>query len=259
MGVAKKVEQRLEGLVEGFFARVFRSGLQPVEVGRRIIREMGENKTVSVNRVYVPNEFHVEMGSEDYERFSQMEDGLRKEFSEIVIQAAKENRWNLMGMPRFSFDLDDDVGKGEFRVDAALAADPDRQAPEVATHDPDRADPGATRAISTTTAERLGLPSARARLVVLDASGAPRDHISISDGPVTIGRMSTNDIVLSDPNVSRHHAELRREGDAWVLVDLGSTNGSLVNDKPTRSHELSHGDRLRFGTSELIFDGMHAD
>jgi hypothetical protein len=259
MGVARRVEKRLEGLLEGFFVKLFRSGLQPVEVGRRILREMDEGRTVSVNRIYAPNDFRVTLGPEDHERFAGMRAGLEREFSNLVIDEAKKNRWNLMGMPRFSFDLDEDVGKGEFRVDAALAADPDREAPEVSTHDPDRADPGATRAISTTTAERLGLPSARARLVVLDASGAPRDHISISDGPVTIGRVSTNDVVLSDPNVSRHHAELRREGDAWLLVDLGSTNGTLVNDKPTRSHELSHGDRLRFGTSELIFDGMHAD
>ena len=76
------------------------------------MREMGENKTVSVNRIYVPNEFHVEMGSEDYERFTQMESGLQKEFSEIVIEAAKENRWNLMGMPEITFSENEAFAKG---------------------------------------------------------------------------------------------------------------------------------------------------
>ena len=70
VGVAKSIEQRLEGLVEGFFTRAFRSGLQPIEVGRRILREMGENKTLSVNRVYAPNEFRVLMGPDDHELLS---------------------------------------------------------------------------------------------------------------------------------------------------------------------------------------------
>jgi hypothetical protein len=90
MGVGKGIEQRLEGLVEGFFTKVFRSGLQPVEVGRRILREMAEGKTVSVNRVYAPNEFRVVMGPDDHRRFSQMEAGLQREFSELVIDQAKE-------------------------------------------------------------------------------------------------------------------------------------------------------------------------
>src|SRR5437764_15486984 len=106
MGVAKSIERRLEGLVEGFFARAFRSRLQPVEVGRRILREMAENKTLSVNRVYAPNEYHVTLGSDDYPRFAQMEAGLQREFSDLVIETAKENRWNLMGLPRIHFEED---------------------------------------------------------------------------------------------------------------------------------------------------------
>jgi hypothetical protein len=252
MGVAKKVEQRLEGLVEGFFARVFRSGLQPVEVGRRIIREMGENKTVSVNRIYVPNEFHVTMGPEDFERFSQMESGLQKEFSEIVIQAAKENRWNLMGMPEVTFEEDEGVRKGQFKVEASLTSPADN-AGRVSTREPNEADPDATRAVSFNTADRLGLAGSGAELIVLDDRGEPDERISITRAPVVIGRMSTSDVVLADSNVSRRHAELRRDNDDWVLIDLGSTNGTLVNGKLAREHRLSDGDKLSFGTSELLF------
>jgi hypothetical protein len=252
VGVAKRVEQRLEGLVEGFFARVFRSGLQPVEVGRRIVREMGENKTVSVNRIYVPNEFHVEMGSEDYERFTQMESGLQKEFSEIVIEAAKENRWNLMGMPEITFSENDGFRKGQFKVDASLTSAPER-ADKVSTREPDGADPEATRAVSLDTADRLGLARSGAELIVLDARGEPSERISITREPVVIGRMSTSDVVLADSNVSRRHAELKRDDDGWLLVDLGSTNGTLVNGKLAREHRLTDGDRIAFGTTELVF------
>lgn len=255
MGVARSIEQRLEGLVEGFFTKVFRSGLQPVEVGRRILREMAEGKTVSVNRIYAPNEFRVLMGSDDYGRFSQMAAGLEREFTELIIEAAKENRWNLMGMPRISFTETDGLGRGEFRVEASLAADPDRPAP-VSTKDPEGT---GSRAVPTDTAERLGLPSAGAALIVRDDKGKEKERISITQTPLVIGRMSTCDVVLSDPNVSRRHAELRRESGRWLLVDLGSTNGTLVNGKLAREHELRGGEDLSFGTSELRFElsGAH--
>lgn len=255
MGVAKSIEQRLESLVEGFFAKIFRSGLQPVEVGRRVLREMAENKTVSVNRVYVPNDFRVLIGPDDFDRFKQMEAGLQREFSELVIDAAKENRWNLMGMPKIEFVSDDAIGRGEYRVEASLTADADAgPALRVSTREPDEAGGSATRAISSNTADRLGLAGSGAELVVLDDSGHPKDRISITDPPITIGRLSNNDVVLSDPNVSRRHAELRLSDGRWVLTDLGSTNGTLVNGKLAREQPVSSGDRLSFGTSELVFE-----
>ncbi len=252
MGVARQIEQRLEGMVEGFFSRLFRSGLQPVEVGRRIVREMAENKTVSVNRVYVPNDFHVRVGPEDHERFAAMEAGLQREFTELVIDTAKQNRWNLMGMPRVSFERDDTLHKGQFRIEASLSADPDAVPPPASTRQPSEADLSATSAISVTEAGRLGIRGSGARLEILHGGDKVED-ISITRSPVTIGRLSSNDIVLSDNNVSRRHAELRREGDRWVIVDLDSTNGTLVNGKLTREHPLSDGDRLTFGRSEMIF------
>jgi Protein of unknown function (DUF3662)/FHA domain len=253
MGVAKSIEKRLEGLVEGFFTKVFRSGLQPVEVGRRILREMAEGKTVSVNKTYAPNDFRVLMGSDDYGRFSQMESGLAKEFSELVIDSAKENRWNLMGIPKISFAEVDSMGKGEFKVEASLSADPDRGAPAMSTRDPEGGNLDSTRAISSDTAQRLGVKSSGAQLVLLGPDGGEKESIQITTAPVVVGRLSTNDVVLADPNVSRRHAELRRDGEQWVLVDLGSTNGTLVNGKLAREHEIKNGDKLSFGTTEVIF------
>lgn len=252
MGFAKEIERRLEGLMEGFFTRVFRSGLQPVEVGRKILREMDENRTLSVNRVYAPNDFQIELSADDHPRFEQMEAGLTREFSELVIEQAKENRWNLMGVPRFSFTLKDQLHKGQFKVSAALAADENVGAPRVSTQEPSQNDASSTRAISVDTADRLGVSRSGAELVVLE-DDEPRERISITRAPITIGRMSNNDVVLSDPNVSRRHAEIRRNGDEWVLIDLGSTNGVLVNGKVSKEHVLHDGDKLSFGTSDLLF------
>lgn len=253
MGVARNIEKRLEGLMEGFFTKVFRSGLQPVEIGRRILREMDEGRTISVNKTYAPNDFRVFMGSDDYARFAPMEPTLKTEFSELIIDKAKEQRWNLMGLPRIEFVEDGGLGRGEFKIEASLMADPGRGAPQVATREPKEDDVNATRAISSVTAERLGLSSAGASLVVLDEGGKPKERIAITRTPITIGRVSTNDVALSDSNVSRRHAELRNDGGRWVLVDLDSTNGTLVNGKLAKEHTLSDGDRLTFGTSELLF------
>ncbi len=252
MGVARGIEQRLEGLVEGFFTKVFRSGLQPVEVGRRILREMAEGKTVSVNRVYAPNEFRVLMGPDDHSRFSQMEAGLQREFSELVIEQAKQNRWNLMGLPRVSFEAVDKMGKGEFKVEASLSADADVPGPRVGTRDRDDRDMSNTRAVPSNTADRLGLDNMGAELVVYQ-DGTEKETISVTKEPVVIGRLSTNDVVLSDPNVSRRHAELRRDGSRWVIVDLGSTNGTIVNGKLAREHRLKDGDKVTFGKTDLVF------
>ena len=253
MGVAKSIEQRLEGLVEGFFTKVFRSGLQPVEVGRRILRAMGESKTVSVNRIYAPNEFRVLMGPEDHGRFAQMEAELAREFTELVIDQAKQNRWNLMGLPRIAFEAVDKMGKGEFKVEAAFAADPDRPA-HVSTQVPDDSEPSRSRAISSDTASRLGVQGAGAVLVVIDEDGKARERISVTRTPVVIGRMSSCDVVLADSNVSRRHAELRRDGDLWAIEDLGSTNGTLVDGKLAKQHSLRGGETLSFGTSALRFE-----
>lgn len=251
MGVARTIEQRLEGLVEGFFTKVFRSGLQPIEVGRRILREMGDGKTLSVNKVYAPNEFRVSMGAEDLKRFDQMKSGLVNEFSELVIEAAKENRWNLMGLPEIDFEEDPKMGKGEFAVEASFSAT--QAEPKVSTKEAEGQDPNATGAISLGAAEKLGLATDAPQLLVLDASGNPSERISLTRQPIVIGRLSSNDVILSDSNVSRRHAELRKVDGRWTLVDLGSTNGTVVNGKLIKEAPLNDGDELTFGGSSLRF------
>lgn len=253
MSFARNLEKGLEGFMEGFFTRVFRSKLQPLEVGRRLQREMGENKTISVNRVYAPNDFRIFIGPEDYERFLPLQAGLLAEFTDVIIETAKQNRWNLTGRPQVVFIEEDDFGRGEFRVESSLTADEGDMAPAVATRQPDETDIGSTRAISMSTAERLGVSGSGAVLVVEEGGGRTGETISITRSPVVIGRLSSVDIVLADANVSRRHAELRREGPAWKLKDLGSTNGTFVNSKPVTDGPLEDGDRLLFGNSELVF------
>ena len=104
------------------------------------------------------------------------------------------------------------------------------------------------------TAERLGVSGSGAVLVVQEGAGRTGETIAITRSPVVIGRLSSVDIVLADANVSRRHAELRREEVGWKLKDLGSTNGTFVNNKPITEGDLQDGDRLLFGNSELVFN-----
>ncbi|HVF53596.1 MAG TPA: DUF3662 and FHA domain-containing protein [Actinomycetota bacterium] len=237
MGVARSIEDRLEGLVEGFFTKVFRSGLQPVEVGRKILKEMAEGKTVSVNRVYAPNEFAVTMGADDYSRFSQMASGLKKEFAELVIEQAKQNRWNLMGLPEIEFVQEEGMGRGEFKVSASLKAG---EVPQPAT----RSEKGSDSAPST---------GSRASLLIIGREGKSSQTVPLTSSPVVIGRMSGCDIVLDDANASRRHAELRHHDGTWTVVDLGSTNGTNVNDRRVKEHDLEEADRLTIGSTNVIF------
>ena len=121
------------------------------------------------------------------------------------------------------------------------------------TSRPPEDDSSSTGAISFDIANRLGFATGAAELVVFDEDGRERERIALTRAPIVIGRQSNNDVVLSDPNVSRRHAELRRNDEGWTLVDLGSTNGTTVNGHAGAEHRLSDGDKLGFGTSELVF------
>ena len=141
------------------------------------------------------------MGPDDHSRFSQMESGLAREFSELVIDQAKENRWNLMGIPAITFEEDESIGKGEFQVEAR--SQPRRTRSRSATGLDARAAPAKipsiTGAISLDAARGWASRRANPQLVVLDDDGRPAESISITRDPVVIGRLSTNDVVLSDP------------------------------------------------------------
>jgi FHA domain/Domain of unknown function (DUF1707) len=88
-----------------------------------------------------------------------------------------------------------------------------------------------------------------------------RPHVPVlalpaTDGPVTLGRSRDCDCVLAEPSVSRRHAELRREGERWLLRDLGSRNGTRLNGvRLLDEAEVCPGDRVSFGDARFRLDG----
>ena len=251
MTVLRSLESKIAGLVEGTFSRAFRSEVRPVEIARKLAREMEEHQSHSVSRVYVPNEYAVYLSPQDRERFAGFERELRDELAGYLLEHARRERFALMSKPSIAFRTDERLKLGEFGIQARLVEpSEDRGAGPVV-----QGDAGHTMVYSA--AERLQEPlEQRARrrdaraLLVTDGK-----RLVVGAAGATLGRSRSCDVVLDDANVSRRHAEVRPRGGGWIVADLGSTNGVAVNGvRIEQAHALKPGDRIELGTSVLTFE-----
>jgi hypothetical protein len=251
MSVLRNLERTIAGLVEGTFGRVFRSEVRPVEVARKLAREMDEHKTVSVSRTYVPNEYAVWLSPRDRQNFQDVEHELADELGAYLLEHARRERYALVSRPAITFRTDEQLSLGEFGIQARLV----RQEP--GAEEPSPAEHGHTMVYST--ADRLRGPveetsSRRPPRPVLVA-GDVHHQLGLRGG--TIGRSRECDVVLEDRNVSRRHAEVRvGPAGIWTVHDLGSTNGVRVNGRPVgdAGEELRPGDAIELGTAEVVFE-----
>ena len=211
-------ERRLERMVEGTFARIFRSGIRPVELGRRLVREMDDNRSVDVRgRTLVPNHFTVELSEVDHEQFAEVSDTLERELAEAAREHARDEGYVFMGPVSVHLERADKQHPGAFQIVGRM---------------------------------REGKGGSGAGALLLPTG----ERLQLSEAVVTIGRKPESTLQLGDPNVSRNHAEIRPHGNGWVLVDLGSTNGSRVNGNRVSTHELHEGDEIAFGNTVLHFE-----
>ena len=251
MSVLRNLEEKIAGLVEGTFSRAFRSEVRPVEIARKLAREMEEHKSFSVSRTYVPNEYRVFLSPRDRQRFADYEDALASELAGYLLEHARRERLVMLSRPTIEFETDGRLGLGEFGIQTRVVQP--AQEPEAA---PSPAEQGG-RTMVYSAAGRVAEPleeRARERQeTALLLLGGKR--LVVGTAGVTLGRSSRCDIVVEDENVSRQHAELRPRGGSWVLTDLGSTNGSSVNgrriDAPT---VVKPGDEIELGTSVMTFE-----
>lgn len=216
--VLQGFERRLEHLVEGAFARVFRSGLRPVELGRRLVRQMDLDRTIDVRgRPLAPNAFVVHLATEDLDRFAEIHDALVKELCDAARDHGREESYAFMGPIAVELVEDDRMRTGQFEVEAHFVAGE-----------------GGTGAGS------LVLPTG--------------DRYVLGDHAVVIGRLPDCEITVLDSNVSRRHAKVEPRGDAFVVVDLGSTNGTRINGVRVAEHQLRDGDEVTVGNTRLVFE-----
>ena len=249
MSLLRNLEDRIAGLVEGTFGRVFRTQVRPVEIARKLAREMDEHKTISVSRTYVPNEYVVWLGPEDRQRFEGVEHEVADELAAYLLEHARRERLALVSRPQISFSTDERLRLWEFGIQARLVR-PAAEAVEQADHGHTMVYSSAARAQENIEDAR----STRAGRAILLAEGK---RYAVSPGGATIGRSRECDVVLGDSNVSRRHAEIRPLGDGWTITDLGSTNGVKVNSHAVRANEpqtIQSGDQLDVGTVDARFE-----
>ncbi len=249
----RNLEAKLGGLVEGAFGRAFRSSVQPVELAHKLAKEMEDNQMASVSRIYVPNHYRVFLSPNDREQFASYEPALRKELSDYLLEHARQESFALSTRPQVEFHTDERLDLGEFGIQAQLLAAPeDEQQPDApAAPAPSAGDFGHTMVYSPDREARRLDPALDRRQALLVGEG--RRNV-LGGNRVVVGRSREADIVLADPNVSRRHAELRRDESGWQVVDLGSTNGIKVNGRRVDQAGLSPGDQITIGVTDLTFE-----
>ena len=219
-----RFEKRLERMVEGAFSRAFRSELRPVEIGRRVTREMDLAATVGVKGDRVaPNRMVVRISPADHQHLAALGDTLITELAEAIEEHAARERYSLKGPASVSVVADVALRTGELRVEADIY-------------------PGAR---PTKAMHWLVLPDG-GRLPILD------------DDPVTIGRLPECDVVLLDPNVSRRHTEVRIRKGVAAAIDLESLNGTKVNGRGVARNDkgqaLTDGDVIQVGAALFRYE-----
>ncbi|MFF3502213.1 FhaA domain-containing protein [Streptomyces sp. NPDC003247] len=282
MGVLKKFEQRLEGLVNGTFAKVFKSEVQPVEIAGALQRECDNNATIwNRDRTVVPNDFIVELSAPDYERLSPYSGQLGDELAGMVRDYAKQQRYTFMGAIKVNLEKADDLDTGLYRVRSRTLASSSSQDPERAPaaggqrpggygHSPAAAPPMPSSPPPGARAGGYGYPPAAGGQRPGAAGGggpvgAPQPgsrtrhwieingtRHQISRATLVLGRSTEADVRIDDPGVSRRHCEIRT-GSPSTIQDLGSTNGIVVDGQHTTRATLRDGSRIVVGSTTVIY------
>ncbi|MEW6189305.1 MAG: DUF3662 and FHA domain-containing protein [Actinomycetota bacterium] len=266
----KEFERKLEALFEGFFTRSFKSGVQPIELAKKLVREMERNKTVSVAKIYAPNEYALYLSKEDKKNLEPIEEPLINELKDFLMTQAKKDGLTFISPPEIKISARDDLSLGEMVVESGLRAKKGVTVPADKQAVPRQAIP--TGMPSLPTGPPVGRAGRQAKPIMDQTQMIPVEEEPISPKGVlilkskgirrefpliksltTLGRLPTNDIILPDPNVSRIHAEIRVQERGLVIRDLKSTNGTFVNGKRTEKQLLREGDLITLGTTELEF------
>ncbi|MFF5534549.1 FhaA domain-containing protein [Streptomyces cinerochromogenes] len=282
MGVLKKFEQRLEGLVNGTFAKVFKSEVQPVEIAGALQRECDNNATIwNRDRTVVPNDFIVELSAPDYERLSPYSGQLGDELAGMVRDYAKQQRYTFMGPIKVNLEKADDLDTGLYRVRSRTLASSSSQqaapqAPGAPAGRPGQGAPGGYGYPPAAPAGAPPMPSApppgarpggygypqpaTQRPAAAPMSGARTRYWieingtrhQISRPTLVLGRSTDADVRIDDPGVSRRHCEIRT-GTPSTIQDLGSTNGIVVDGQHTTRATLRDGSRIVVGSTTVIY------
>jgi hypothetical protein len=277
MSLLRNLETKIEGLVEGTFGRVFRSEVRPIELARKLVREMDEHRVPSVSRVYAPHEYDIWLSPADRARYEGIEAEVVDELGAYLLEHARRERLVLSARPTIGIHTDEALELGEFGIethpprldgeddpvpgDSGPAPQPRETAPAANgdwLNDPHAAEEQASgHTMIYSGSRRLREPleqSPRRReqgaLLIVDGQ-----QMLIPPSGAVIGRSRECDIVLEDSGVSRRHAEIRPSPGGWTIADLGSTNGLKLRGRTIRGIEqLRPGETIELGSTEIVFE-----
>jgi hypothetical protein len=219
VGILDRFERRLDRLVNGAFARAFKAEVQPVEIASELQRECDDHAAiVSRGRTIVPNSFTVSLSPSDFERLTVYREALSRELADVVREHAGAQGYTFVGPLAVDINRDDDLETGLFRV--LGEAEPGEIPPD--TH----------------------LPRAW-----LDVAG---QQVPLIQEVSIIGRGTEADVQITDPGVSRRHAMVRLRPTPNV-ADLGSTNGTLVDEVLSEQADLVDGSIITVGSTRIVF------
>ena len=230
MGIFARFEKKVEGAVNGVFARAFKGDVQPVESAARLQRELdAEAKLMSRNKRLVPNEFSVQLSQHDHDKLAPYANTLNAELATQLRNHAREMGYAFNGPIKISFELDSQLPTGRFTVASQAVA-------------------GITPRTGRATETAIN----RAPLV-LEVNGTRHP---LQPPGLVIGRGSEADLRINDPGISRRHAQIRVNASGPGLqidiVDLDSTNGIVVNGQRVRNAVLRAGSRIEIGSTRML-------
>ncbi len=249
MGFVRRMEDFFEKYIEGFFNARFSGGLQPVEIAKRLAREMEGDRTVGISQVYVPNQYGVYLGSEDYERLTPYGQAIREELAVFVAAEARRKGYTIVGKPLVDIFCDETAGRGKLRVTS-------RYSEPV----PDEAEREATGPATLSDTKVFGhLPPASRQAAIAGLLTVLKGmdtglQLDVGADRVNIGRRESNELPLTDMNTSRLHAYVVFEEGGHTLYDAKSLNGTYVNDHRVSRKRLKTGDRIRLGNTVILYE-----
>jgi len=251
MSVLRNIESKLESLFEGVFGRAFRTNVQPVELARKLVKEMDDHRNVSVSRVYVPNEYTIYLSPGDRTQFENYEEQLKGELSDYLAEHARRENYVLLTPPRVQFETDEDLDVGVFGIATRMVQTAKRLEGPESDGEPNATmvyKPGAVpQATEAASPVDLGI---QREIAVLTLN---TERHEITKRRVVIGRSKDADVQVADPNVSRRHAEVRQEGATYWLIDLDSTNGVESKGKRVKRLKLEDGTTFTVGSTDITF------
>jgi hypothetical protein len=248
VGIFSRLEAFLERLFEAPAGRLG-ARLQPVLLTKRIERAMDSGKSFGVAGIIVPNRYDLHLHPADFAEFEPFRGSLEDDLAHGAMARARRERYHLVARPTVRLVADHSVPRGDVRVAANVVDDTGDRLAEQAP-----AQPSEHTMVLARPGHAVAPPDSASRAFLLvRTEGAPQVRFDLGGALISIGRASDNDVIVDDPELSRHHCQLKLQHGAYSFADLGSRNGSWINGQPVTEVALGPGDSIRIGSTEIEF------